>query len=141
MQTHHIPPPEPGDVPRLAAAIVEAADDISGATLDYGPDSLLAVEEIIDGFRAEGVNGAEMAESLVAFGCYVGEVLTRHFGGVWRPAPADGGAAASPVVELPDGREYDPIAWVFRRLEPAGPEAGGADDGGEPWHVVSPATE
>ncbi len=141
MQTHHIPPPEPGDVPRLAAAIVEAAADISGAALDYSPGSLAAVEEIIDGFRAEGVNGGEMAESLIAFGCYVGEVLTRHFGGVWKPAPADGGAGAPPVVDLPDGREYDPIAWVFRCLEPADPEAGGAGGGREPWHGISPAAD
>jgi hypothetical protein len=36
------------------------------------------------GFRAEGVTDDDMTEYLIAFGCYVGEILTRHVGGAWR---------------------------------------------------------
>ncbi|MEU1268575.1 hypothetical protein [Streptomyces sp. NPDC005799] len=118
MQVHLNPPLEPGNAARHAAAIVATAADISGAELDYSPESILLVEDIVDGFRAEGVTGEDMAESLVAFGCYIGEILTRHAGGVWRraltvqvtdlPLPL--------VVELPDARECHPIDWVFRRL-------------------------
>ncbi|MFJ7495081.1 hypothetical protein ACIQZB_28550 [Streptomyces sp. NPDC097727] len=116
MQEYLNPPLEPASAPRHAAAIVEAAADISDAALDYSPQSVDLVEDIIDGFRAEGVTGEEMAGSLTAFGCYVGEILTRHSGGVWRHAPATDPSAAALVVELPDARECHPIDWVFRRL-------------------------
>ncbi|MFF8381227.1 hypothetical protein ACF07V_34480 [Streptomyces sp. NPDC015661] len=117
MQVHLNPPLEPADAPRRAAAIVAAAADISGAELDYSPESIDTVEDIIDGFRAEGVTGEDMAESLVAFGCYVGEVLTRHLGGAWRLAEAGQHPTTEPpVVELSDARECRPIDWVFSRL-------------------------
>ncbi|MGP4052128.1 hypothetical protein [Streptomyces sp. 2A115] len=117
MQVHLNPPLEPGSAPRHAAAIVATAADISSADLDYSPESIDLVEDIVDGFRAEGVTGEDMAESLTAFGCYVGEILTRHFGGAWRHGPAAHRASVSLVVELPDARECYPIDWVFRRLE------------------------
>ncbi|KOV96530.1 MULTISPECIES: hypothetical protein [unclassified Streptomyces] len=117
MQLHLNPPLEPANAPRHAAAIVAAAADISGAALNYSPESIDLVEDIVDGFRAEGVTGEDMAESLVAFGCYVGEILTRHVGGVWRHASAAHPEAEPIVVELPDARECHPIDWVFSRLE------------------------
>ncbi|GGM16806.1 hypothetical protein GCM10010129_71250 [Streptomyces fumigatiscleroticus] len=117
MQTRLNSPLEPGSAPRHAAAIVAAAADISGAELDYSPESIDLVEDIVDGFRAEGVSGEDMAESLIAFGCYVGEILTRHVGGVWRYAPASHPTSVPLVVELPGARECRPIDWVFRRLE------------------------
>ncbi|WP_121708993.1 hypothetical protein [Streptomyces sp. E5N91] len=116
MQVHLNPPLEPGSAPRHAAAIVAAAADISGAALDYSPESLSLVEEIVDGFRAEGVTAEAMAESLAAFGCYVGEVLARRSGGGWKQVPGTGATGVSLVVELPDARECDPIDWVVRRL-------------------------
>ncbi|MFF4902742.1 hypothetical protein [Streptomyces sp. NPDC001068] len=116
MQVHLNPPLEPGNASRHAAAIVAAAADISGAELDYSPESILLVEDIVDGFRAEGVTGEDMAESLVAFGCYVGEILARHAGGAWRHALTAPSAELPLVVELPDAREAHPIDWVFRRL-------------------------
>ncbi|MFE7707806.1 hypothetical protein ACFU6I_18850 [Streptomyces sp. NPDC057486] len=117
MQEHLNPPLEPGNAPRHAAAIVASAADISGAELDYSPESIDLVEDIVDGFRAEGVTGEHMAESLIAFGCYIGEILTRHVGGAWRQAPTVSSTAVPLVVELPDARECRPIDWVFRRLE------------------------
>ncbi|WP_046734438.1 hypothetical protein [Streptomyces humi] len=116
MQVHLNPPLEPGNASRHAAAIVATAADISGAELDYSPESIVLVEDIVDGFRAEGVTGEDMAESLVGFGCYVGEILTRHAGGAWRHAPTAQPADHPLVVELPDARECHPIDWVFRRL-------------------------
>ncbi|WP_344443212.1 hypothetical protein, partial [Streptomyces kunmingensis] len=74
------------------------------------------MEGIVDGFRTDGATGVEMAESLVAFGCYVGEILTRYAGGAWQHTP--GAARGVPLtVRLPGARECDPIEWVFRRLE------------------------
>lgn len=116
MQVHLNPPLEPGNAPRHAATIVATAADISGAELDYSPESIVLVEDIVDGFREEGVNGEDMAESLVAFGCYVGEILARHAGGSWRNTSAVHVTGLPVVIELPDARQCDPIDWVFRRL-------------------------
>ncbi|WP_320779281.1 DUF3806 domain-containing protein [Streptomyces sp. CRN 30] len=116
MQLHLSAPPAPDSAPRFAAAIVAAAADISDAELDYGPAAIETVEEIVDGFRSDGATAQEMAESLVAFGCYVGETLIRQGGGSWRHEP-DAPGAVPLVVEAPDGRLLDPIDWVFRRLE------------------------
>ncbi|MFJ2241801.1 hypothetical protein [Streptomyces sp. NPDC087859] len=138
MQVHLTPPLEPGSAPQLAAAIVAAAADISDAELDYSPQSIEVVEDIVDGFRAEGVSPEEMAESLVGFGCYLGEIVTRHIGGAWRHTPAAPLPAAAYVVVLPDARECHPIDWVFSRLESGAAvsiralyaaAAGGADSG------------
>ncbi|MFJ3672557.1 hypothetical protein ACIPSE_39475 [Streptomyces sp. NPDC090106] len=117
MQVHLNPPLDPGSPPELAAAIVAAAADISDATLDYSPESIDVVEDIVDGFRAEGVSDEEMGESLVGFGCYLGEIVIRHIGGTWRPAPATHPTTAPFVVVLPDARECHPIDWVFSRLK------------------------
>lgn len=116
MQLHLNYPVEPDSAPLHAAAIVVTAADISDAELDYSPESIGLVEDIVDGFRSDGATGEEMADSLVAFGCYVGEILTRHAGGAW--GRAHGSQHTVPlVVELPDTRECHPIDWVFRRLE------------------------
>ncbi|QNP75471.1 hypothetical protein IAG44_42765 [Streptomyces roseirectus] len=117
MHVHLNPPLEPGNAPRHAAAIVATAADISGAELDYSLESIALVEDIVDGFRAEGVTGEDMAESLIGFGCYVGEILARRAGGTWRHTTADHPATVSLVVELPDARESCPIDWVFHRLK------------------------
>ncbi|MGV9914521.1 hypothetical protein ACWEWD_19305 [Streptomyces tendae] len=120
MQLHLHHPLEPDSASRFAAAIVEAAADISGAELDYSPASIEMVEDIVDGFRTDGASSEEMAESLVAFGCYVGEILTRYAGGTW--SNTENALPLIPlVVRLPDARECHPIDWVFRRLE-GGPD-------------------
>lgn len=116
MQVHLNPPLEPGSAPRHAADIVATAADISGTELDYSSESVSLVEEIVDGFRAEGVTGEVMAASLIGFGCYVGEVLIRHAGGSWQHAPTPHPATAPVIVVLPDTRECHPIDWVFGRL-------------------------
>lgn len=117
MQVHLDPPPAPGNASRHAAAVVATAADVSGAELDYSPESIGAVEEIVDGLRAEGVTAEDMADSLISFGCYVGEMLARDFGGVWRYAVDAGPLTVPLVVELPGAREFHPIDWVFGRLE------------------------
>lgn len=116
MQLHLKHPLEPDSAPLHAADIVASAADISGTTLDYSPESIDLVEEIVDELRADGATGEEMAESMVGFGCYIGEILTRHAGGTWRRAPA-AQQTVPLVVELPDARQCRPIDWMFRRLE------------------------
>ncbi|MEU6440834.1 hypothetical protein [Streptomyces sp. NPDC047046] len=116
MQLHVNHSPKPGDAARFAADIIEIAADISGAELDYGPASIAVIEDIVDGFRADGATSGEMADSLVAFGCYVGEVLIRHVGGSWHHTP-DALHVVPLAVRLPGECECHPVDWVFGRLE------------------------
>lgn len=76
--------PVPENAARFAGDIVVSAAQVSGVHLDYTPDSLTSADAILDGFRAEGLASGQVAETLFGFGCYVGEVLTRHAGGRWQ---------------------------------------------------------
>ena len=115
--------PTPENASRFADDVVASAGSVSGVKLDFTPDSLALVDGIFDDFRADGVTGKQIAETLFSFGCYLGEVLTRHGGGRWRAVDevelAVGGWPL--VVELASGRMCNPIGKAFKRLE-AGPE-------------------
>ena len=116
--------PTPENASRFAADVVASASSVSGVKLDYTPDSLVLVDGIFDDFRSDGVSGRQIAETLFGFGCYVGEVLTRHAGGQWR-AVGDAELAVGGwplVVELAAGRLCNPIGKAFKRLENDGPE-------------------
>ncbi len=64
----------------------------------------------------------QIAETLFAFGCYVGEVFVRHAGGKW---VATAGTSMERVFGFPlaveTGKENatNPIGKVFKRLENA----------------------
>jgi hypothetical protein len=115
--------PEPENAARFAADIVALAAEVSGAELDYMPDSLTAVDDILEGFRTEGVTSDQVAATLFGFGCYVGEVLARNGGGIWRKATdREVGLFGFPlVIEMPSKRVCNPIGKAFKRLE-NGPE-------------------
>lgn len=115
--------PVPANAARFAADIVAAAAQISGVQLDYTPESLALVDAIFDDFRADGVTSEQLAETIFSFGCYVGEVLTRHAGGRWRATAEDEQAIVGwpMVVELSEHRWCNPIGKAFKRLE-NGPE-------------------
>jgi hypothetical protein len=100
--------------------IVKVAKNLSGANLDYSPESLEQVDEIVEGFRQEGQSSQSISGTLFFFGCYVGEVLVRNAGGVWRNSqetPMKSLAGSPIVVELPDGTICNPVGKVFKRLE------------------------
>ncbi|WP_262285542.1 DUF6278 family protein [Micromonospora sp. MA102] len=115
--------PVPENAARFAGDIAAAAAQVSGVQLDYTPDSLARVDTIFDGFRADGLTGEQLAETLFGFGCYVGEVLTRHAGGRWRATAEDERAIVGwpLLVELGEHRWCNPIGKAFKRLE-NGPE-------------------
>ena len=111
--------PTPENAVRFAGDVVASAAGVSGVKLDFTPESLALVDGIFDDFRSEGVTGKQIAETLFSFGCYVGEVLTRHAGGQWREVgDAELELGGWPlVVELPTGRLCNPIGKAFKRLE------------------------
>ncbi|MBU3064982.1 hypothetical protein KO481_26055 [Nocardia sp. NEAU-G5] len=115
--------PEPANAARFAADIAAAAANVSGVELDYTPDSLGHVDEIIEGFRSDGLSSDQVAETLFGFGCYVGEVLRHNADGVWRPTTEqEEDIFGFPMVmELPTGMVCNPIGKAFKRLD-HGPE-------------------
>jgi hypothetical protein len=112
-------PPVAASAARFAADIVATAARVDGVTLDYTPDSLTAVDGMLERFRSERMSSEAIAETLFGFGCYVGEVMARHAGGRWRDA--DGREVDlfgfPMLVELPGGEVCNPIGKAFKRVE------------------------
>jgi len=99
--------------------MVELAQRLSGERLDYSTQSLARVDEIVEGFRREGTSLEKVSQTLLSFGCYVGEVVVRNASGAWQVADerALQWAACSPVVRLGDGLVINPIGKVIKRFE------------------------
>ena len=111
--------PEPANAPRFAADVVASAAKINDVTLDYGVESLAAVDAIMDALRADGVGIKQIAETLFGFGCYVGEVLVRNSSAVWRePNKQELEWFGWPmVVGAGEQNVSNPIGKVFKRFE------------------------
>lgn len=112
-------PATPEGAPQHAQMAVEAAQNISQLNLDYSPESLAQVDQIIDSLRADGISPLQVGESLFAFGCYVGEVFVRQNQAKWRLAAETVMKETSGfplVVEVVPGKFCNPIGKVFKRL-------------------------
>jgi hypothetical protein len=111
--------PEPANAPRFAADAVASAARGHGVTLDYGVESLAAVDALMDALRADGASIRQVAGTLFGLGCYVGEVLVRNTSAAWRaPDELEPARRGWPMVVGVDGRDAgDPIGKVFRRFE------------------------
>ncbi len=115
------------DDPKKAEACAEGFRDAAewhwGLGLDYNPEKLPLVEELLLDTLSEGSEGGTRAPILDAlvrgFGCYAGEILRRRAAqhGSWRPG-ADWGEDL--VIEFPNATA-DPIGKARAFLE-NGPE-------------------
>jgi hypothetical protein len=107
----------------LAELAVTAARNVDKVELDYSPQSLTAVDRILESFHREGLKENQIGETVFSFGCYVGEVLVRHNRGVWKIPTRTAlsrilrGRESMMVVELPDGTVCNPIGKAFKLLE------------------------
>src|SRR5438128_1417482 len=116
-------PPIPENAATLAQLAVDAARNVDSIELDYSPQSLAKVDGIIAKFHSEGLTENQIGSTIFSFGCYVGEVLVRHQGGVWK-MPAQSiwsklgfGNTNMMVVETPNGNVWNPIGKAFKLLE------------------------
>lgn len=113
-------PPTAEHASDLAAICVETAKRVSGLDLDYSPASLDLVDQQMDKFRRDNLHSEDIASTLFCFGCYVGEVLIKAFGGRWLPLEESafrqyGGPPI--IVQLSDGSSWNPIGKVFKRID------------------------
>jgi hypothetical protein len=113
-------PPEPEYAKQLAEICIDAANRVSGLKLDYSVESLRLVEKQLESFREQGLSVDQIASTLFCFGCYVGELLTKHLGGRWVYTDVTKMKDMTPfpiVVEVSNGDCCNPIGSVFRRFE------------------------
>ena len=113
-------PPIPENARAYAEMAVKGAKHVDNIDLDYSPESLEAVDAIIDRFHKQGVSAEQIGATLFAFGCYVGEVFIRSIGGAWRKEEETemrGLAGFFLVVELPNEKICNPIGKVFKRVQ------------------------
>ena len=112
-------PPIPENALAYAGKAVDAVKHIDERDLDYSPASLEIVDSILARFHRDKVPVEQIGATLFAFGCYVGEVFVRHFGGKWlkeEDTEMKGLAGFFIVVELPNGKICNPIGKVFKRV-------------------------
>src|SRR5438034_9898986 len=104
--------------PRFAADIVKVAWKVSHVELDYRPETLRDVDDIIESFRADRQSIQDVKETLFGFGCYVGEVLVRAAGGAWRENDEEHRKFMNApfLVQLPSGTICNPIGKAFKRF-------------------------
>jgi hypothetical protein len=105
-----------------AHTAVRITRNITGVELDYSPESLKRVDELIEGFRAEGHTAESMYETIYMFGCYFGEVIIRNDGGQWKLASETGFSKLASeedylVVEMPNKMVWNPIGKAFKLLQ------------------------
>jgi len=120
MDLHLQYPATPENAGKIADLMIEPAQRISKAELDYSVASLKEVDRIVRRLWREVGRKGRATETLFGFGCYVGEVLIRYHGGRWRETektPLKGTTQVPLVVELGAGRFCDPIGQVFRRFQ------------------------
>ncbi len=104
-------PAEPDYVDAFAEAVVATSHERAQIHLDYTPGSITQLERILSRFHNEGSTADDVAETLFAFGCYVGEVMRAVVGGEW--IRERGGW----LVLMVNGEQLDPIARVFAFLQ------------------------
>jgi hypothetical protein len=129
------PPSSPEEARRLAETAVDWADLYVGFTLDFSPPSLQQLDSLLHGFhitgslQAQGRLEAQDEEGAVVLtaanlaGCYLGEVIIRNHGGVWRRTEETEwrkipGMSRFPLVlELPGGVICSPLSKPFKVLD------------------------
>jgi hypothetical protein len=96
-----------------AHAAVETAKDEYRQTLDYSPDSINTLDEIIL-LLSESIDIDLDFESRL-WGSYLGEIIRMRYAGTWDMTQYPGGELAVPAVDVRGSRLF-PLMKVFRRL-------------------------
>lgn len=122
MQTSLRYPPLADYAGRFAADTVVLVRGRTGFQLDYTAESLRLLDQSVEELRREGRPVADVAETLVGVGAYVGEVLVRQAAARWVDFSPHERALFGHAfgVKTPDGQVWNPLGKAFKRY------AGGA---------------
>ena len=105
-------------VQAYSQAAVEMAREFK-ATLDYTENSVMEIEAILTQFAQDLASGKppadEMDEMCKLWGCYLGEVVRRRFGGEWGIETYPGKEFATLTLNV-GGNKLFPSMKIHRRL-------------------------
>ena len=116
------PPAIPEEPNALMAALadeaVRRARDEFQVVLDFGPESVGAVEELLGKLHARRVAGqmtdARLHREAMTWGAYVGEVIRRLKGGHWEKDHHVAGPNSYPIHYA--GHQSFPVGWCGKRI-------------------------
>ncbi|MFF1632625.1 hypothetical protein [Leifsonia sp. NPDC058248] len=102
---------------RSAEAAAGVIQTVYGHTVTYELDDLVFVDQALSDVAASGDQESK-AQTIQAFGCLLGEILVRQDGGRWIAFDAENASVFGVAVgvELPNGRQTNPIGAAFRRV-------------------------
>jgi hypothetical protein len=116
------PPALPDEPNALMAALADEA--VSRAcsefqvTLDFGPESVDAVEQLLGKLHARRAAGeltdAQLHREAMTWGAYVGEVIRRLKGGHWEKNHHVAGPDTYPINYA--GHQSFPVGWCGKRI-------------------------
>lgn len=111
--------PTPENAAALAGRAVQTVRDIDGVGLDFTPESLKHIDQIVLGFHSRGLKFNDMGETVFVFGCYVGEVIVRNLDARWEMPDEQGRKLGFAMmgVRLRDGAFLNPIGKAFKLLK------------------------
>lgn len=108
--------PKPENLPLLAELVVKNMREQHGVALDYSQESLKEIDKALASMHFEGVAPQAVADMVFCFGCYVGEVMRRKYGGEWIEPRTDIPLGPFPLLQFPDGSPCAPIGKAFKGL-------------------------
>jgi hypothetical protein len=98
----------------FAFELVNAAKRINNVDLDYSVRSLKDVDALLDEFYR---TGGAAHETILALGCYLGQVFVTQAQGKWCEPKQGPFAGSWPMIELVSGNLCNPIGKVFNSVE------------------------
>jgi hypothetical protein len=116
------PPPLPEEPNALMAALADEAVSRAGSefqvTLDFSPESVEAVEELLGNLHvrraAGGMTDARLHREAMTWGAYIGEVIRRLKGGHWEKDHDVAGPDTYPIDY--EGHQSFPVGWCGKRI-------------------------
>jgi len=90
----------------------------TGKNLDYSPESLKIVDEYVLNLKKSGAKPQVINKTLIALGCYVGQVMVQHLDNKWdNPTPAEMKLGFDVTgIRAKNGAFSNPIGKVFKLL-------------------------
>jgi hypothetical protein len=109
-----------------AGIAVEEAHNTYGVVLDFTPDSVKRVEEILgklhDQHSATPMEHPRLVKESLKWGGYIGEVIRRDQPSHWELDSKIAGKGSMPIVlEREQREECFPVGWCYKRIV-SGPE-------------------